>query len=132
MRCVLPLLLSLALFRADTSRVQYVGAAGGKHPSLLGRPAAEGWGEIWDDLEPIAVRVMNGETVSFVDQLLPMKREGHVEETCEFAGRIFRGSRRGAKVDADALYWGADHTFSYAPFCDRTGRVLGIRNFSME
>lgn len=68
--------------------------------------AAEGWGEIWDDLEPIAVRVMNGETVSFVDHLLEMQRGSRLEETY--------------------------HTFFYQPFRDAQGRVLGIRNLSQE
>ncbi|ORY86727.1 hypothetical protein BCR35DRAFT_302458 [Leucosporidium creatinivorum] len=86
---------------------EYVGAAGSKHPELLGKPAAVGWGEIWDGLEPIAARVMAGETVSFVDHFLPMKREGFIEETY--------------------------HTFSYQPFrSSETGEVIGIRNLSME
>lgn len=50
--------------------------------------------------------MMNGETVSFVDHFLPMQRGARVEETY--------------------------HTFSYQPFRDAKGRVLGIRNLSQE
>ncbi|KAK4055384.1 hypothetical protein OIO90_003222 [Microbotryomycetes sp. JL221] len=87
---------------------EYVECAMGKHPGLLGKAAAsqEGWAEIWDGLEPVAVRVMEGETVSFNEHYLPMVRQGYTEETY--------------------------HTFSYQPFYDAKGQVLGIRNLSIE
>ncbi|KAM0790951.1 hypothetical protein ACM66B_004256 [Microbotryomycetes sp. NB124-2] len=87
---------------------EYVTCAMGKHPGLLGKAAAssEGWAEIWDDLEPVAVKVMQGETVNFTEHYLPMVRQGYTEETY--------------------------HSFSYQPFYDARGRALGIRNLSIE
>lgn len=43
----------------------YAPSIGTKHPTALGRPARENWGELWDDLEPLLRHVLNtGETVS--------------------------------------------------------------------
>ncbi|BGP42546.1 hypothetical protein JCM10450v2_006649 [Rhodotorula kratochvilovae] len=84
----------------------YIETAGDKHPGLLGLPAREGWREIWDGLNSIAKRTLTGETCFFRDHFLAMERLGFVEETY--------------------------HTFSYAPFYDHQGHVLGILNLSIE
>ncbi|GAA5907789.1 hypothetical protein JCM5296_004537, partial [Sporobolomyces johnsonii] len=84
----------------------YIYTAGGKHPELLGLPAQVGWSEIWDGLEKVANRALSGETVFFRDHFLAMERVGYLEETY--------------------------HTFSYAPFYDGDGEVLGILNLSIE
>ncbi|GAA6054361.1 hypothetical protein JCM3770_003336 [Rhodotorula araucariae] len=84
----------------------YIETAGDKHPGLLGVPARDGWREIWDGLNSIATRTLTGETCFFRDHFLAMERLGFVEETY--------------------------HTFSYAPFYDHNGNVLGILNLSIE
>ncbi|GAA5891499.1 hypothetical protein JCM6882_004493 [Rhodosporidiobolus microsporus] len=86
----------------------YIETAGDKHPNLLGLPAREGWAEIWDGLNSIAKRTLAGETCFFKEHYLAMERRGagFVEETY--------------------------HTFSYAPFYDEQGAVIGIRNLSIE
>ncbi|GAA5948632.1 hypothetical protein JCM21900_005196 [Sporobolomyces salmonicolor] len=84
----------------------YIHTAGGKHPELLGLPAQIGWSEIWDGLERVANRALSGETVFFRDHFLAMERGGYLEETY--------------------------HTFSYAPFYDGDGEVMGIINLSIE
>ncbi|GAA5825914.1 hypothetical protein JCM11251_000050 [Rhodosporidiobolus azoricus] len=87
---------------------RYIETAGDKHPDLLGLPAREGWAEIWDGLNSIAQRTLNGETCYLKEHFLAMSRReaGFVEETY--------------------------HTFSYAPFYNEEGQVLGIRNLSIE
>ncbi|GAA5852766.1 hypothetical protein JCM9279_003962 [Rhodotorula babjevae] len=84
----------------------YIETAGNKHPSLLGQLCREGWAEIWDGLRSIAERALAGETCFFRDHFLAMERMGFTEETY--------------------------HTFSYAPFYDHEGNVLGIYNLSIE
>ncbi|GAA6041500.1 hypothetical protein JCM8097_001909 [Rhodosporidiobolus ruineniae] len=84
----------------------YIETAGNKHPTLLGQPARIGWAEIWDGLNSVAKRTLAGETCFFKDHFLAMERRGFTEETY--------------------------HTFSYAPFYDDRGRVLGILNLSIE
>ncbi|KPV74030.1 uncharacterized protein RHOBADRAFT_54600 [Rhodotorula graminis WP1] len=84
----------------------YIETAGIKHPSLLGQLCREGWAEIWDGLRSIAERALAGETCFFRDHFLAMERMGFTEETY--------------------------HTFSYAPFYDNEGNVLGIYNLSIE
>jgi hypothetical protein len=44
-------------------------------------PASEGWAEIWDGLENITKRTLQGETVSFNKHFLAMERHGFAEET---------------------------------------------------
>ncbi|KAM0747651.1 hypothetical protein T439DRAFT_93583 [Meredithblackwellia eburnea MCA 4105] len=85
---------------------QYIGAAGDKHPELLGKTGKEGWKEIWDELDPVVQRVMDGDTVHFIDHPLPMQRKGYLEETY--------------------------HTFAYSPFRSTSGVPLGILNISFE
>ena len=47
----------------------YAPTIGEKHPQALGRPARENWAELWDDLEPLLRRVLDGgETVVAKDR----------------------------------------------------------------
>ncbi|GAA5932140.1 uncharacterized protein JCM15063_001133 [Sporobolomyces koalae] len=86
---------------------RYIETAGLKHPDLLGTSARECWAELWDELEPVANRALQGETVSFHDHFLTMERDGFLEETY--------------------------HSFTYAPLRDGgSGDVVGILNLSNE
>lgn len=65
----------------------------GKHPGILGKPAAEAFEEIWSVIKPLLYQVFEGgEAVWQEDQLIPIFRNGHVED----------------------VYW----TFSYCPVAD--------------
>ncbi len=80
---------------------------GDRHPAALGKPAAEVWSDIWDIVGPQFARVIEtGEGFSAYDQMLPMLRDGRVEET----------------------YW----TYSFTPVLDEAGRVAGILNQGNE
>jgi PAS domain-containing protein len=53
-----------------------------KHPWILGRPAREGWSDIWDIVGPDFERVyQRGEGVATYEQMLPMVRGGQPRET---------------------------------------------------
>jgi two-component sensor histidine kinase len=55
---------------------------GPRHPSCLGKPAAEVWSDIWHVIEPQLTQVIStGEGLNVHDQLLPMRRFGIEEET---------------------------------------------------
>ena len=57
---------------------------GAKHPAAFGYAAREVWSEIWDVLDPMFHGVVtSGRAVHTVDGLLPMQRNGFVEE-CYF------------------------------------------------
>ena len=59
----------------------YAPTFGGKHPRALGRPAREHWSELWDDLEPLLLKVREtGETVSAKDRPFYIERHGYGEE----------------------------------------------------
>ncbi|ORY86726.1 hypothetical protein BCR35DRAFT_302457 [Leucosporidium creatinivorum] len=85
---------------------EYARMLGQKHPHILGVSGAVGWSELWDTLGPLAARVMQGETVSYFDHHLPMLRNGFLEETY--------------------------HTWSFVPFRNRDGIVVGYENTSFE
>lgn len=94
------------LTSSSHSNKGYIEPAGPKHPNLLGKTGRVGWGEIWDELEPLAQRVLKGETVSFKDHFLIMERNGYKEETY--------------------------HDFSYLPVRDGKGNILGVQNPTFE
>ncbi|MGH2347825.1 MAG: PAS domain-containing protein, partial [Chloroflexota bacterium] len=72
-----------------------------KHPHALGRRGSECWPEIWDLIGPMLDGVVaRGEATWSDDQLLPLDRNGYVEE-CYF-------------------------TFSYSPIRDETGEIGGV------
>jgi PAS domain S-box-containing protein len=72
-----------------------------KHPSALGKPAAEVWSEIWDICGPLADKVFEKGEASFVDEVrLLMNRGDYVEETY--------------------------YSFSYSPIRDESGNVAGL------
>jgi PAS domain S-box-containing protein len=78
-----------------------------KHPQALGSTAFESWGEIWDFVGPSFNSIMaSGRPVAEVDKLLPMQRNGYLEE-CYF-------------------------TFSYNPVLDDDYEVNGILVLTWE
>jgi PAS domain S-box-containing protein len=63
----------------------YAPTIGDKHPRVIGRPAREGWAELWDDLGPLLQSVMNGgETVHAKDRPFYIEREGGRGENVYF------------------------------------------------
>lgn len=55
----------------------YMPTIGDKHPQALGRPAKEGWAELWSDLEPLLLSVRDGgETVHARDRPFYIERDG--------------------------------------------------------
>jgi len=59
----------------------YAPTIGDKHPGALGRPAREGWAELWDDLGPLLDGVWStGETLSAKDRPFKIDRHGFLEE----------------------------------------------------
>ncbi|MCE3552507.1 SpoIIE family protein phosphatase [Pseudonocardia sp. RS11V-5] len=72
-----------------------------KHPWAIGRPAREVWAEIWEDIGPRIVSVLEtGEATWDEDLLLILERSGYPEETY--------------------------HTFSYSPLADDSGEIPGF------
>ena len=55
----------------------YAPTIGDKHPHVLGRPAREGWAELWDDLGPLLQSVLDtGETLHARDRPFYIERDG--------------------------------------------------------
>lgn len=52
-----------------------------KHPWMLGKPAHEGWSDIWHVVGPQFRQVFSGEGLALYEQMLPMLRGGQVRET---------------------------------------------------
>jgi PAS domain-containing protein len=52
-----------------------------KHPWMLGKPAREGWSDIWPIIDPQFRQVMAGEGLALYEQMLPMLRGGQRRET---------------------------------------------------
>ncbi len=72
-----------------------------KHPHALGSRGEDCWPEIWDLIGPMLRGVVaNGEATWSDDQMLPLDRNGYIEE-CYF-------------------------TFSYSPIRDETGGIGGV------
>ncbi|AEI51817.1 PAS domain-containing sensor histidine kinase [Runella slithyformis] len=73
----------------------------GKHPYALGKPGEEVWPEIWSIIKPLIDSVLlNGEATWSEDQLIPIYRNGHLED----------------------VYW----TFSYSPVYDESVTPAGV------
>jgi two-component sensor histidine kinase len=79
-----------------------------RHPSALGRPAAEVWSDLWSRVRPQFDRVIaGGEGIAVYEQMLPLRRDdGVVERT----------------------YW----NYSLTPLVGDDGRIAGILNQSIE
>ena len=79
----------------------YSAIPGDKHPACLGRPAAQVWPEIWDDIGPMLAGVVAGGPATWSeDRMLVLDRYGYPEE-CYF-------------------------TFSYSPVIDDDQSVGGV------
>jgi PAS domain S-box-containing protein len=77
-----------------------------KHPQALGGSARETYAEIWDTIGPMFSGVMQGQAVGFPDFLVPLDRNGYLED-CYF-------------------------DFSYSPIRDEQGHIGGILVICME
>jgi signal transduction histidine kinase/ActR/RegA family two-component response regulator len=71
-----------------------------KHPAAMGRPVEESYQELWHTVGPMFARVLAGEAISLDDGLLPLNRNGYLEE-CYF-------------------------TLSYSPIANEAGTNLGV------
>ena len=73
----------------------------GKHPSALGRSGREVWGEVWQAIEPLLTRTLDGESTRLYEDLyLPILRNGKLEDA----------------------WW----TFSYNPVKNDEGAIQGV------
>lgn len=73
---------------------------GGRHPRALGMRGAEFWTEIWHIISPQITQVMaGGDATWYEDQLVPIERNGRVED----------------------VWW----TYGYSPVCDDDGTIGG-------
>lgn len=73
----------------------------GKHPAAMGQKAIECWPEIWDFIHPLITKILTtGESIWYDDLLLPIFRNGHMED----------------------VYW----TFSYSPVRDDDHQIKGV------
>jgi PAS domain S-box-containing protein len=73
----------------------------GKHPKAMGSKGVEVWPEIWEFIKPQIDQVLSGgEATWYEDQLLPIYRNGKMED----------------------VYW----TFSYSPAYDESGKPAGV------
>lgn len=81
-RCALWIGEDLTMIYNDS----YIGALGKKHPDgTFGKAGSVAWGEIWDQLGPIALTLFEGKTSYAFDQLFFMvrkKKEWHREQRC--------------------------------------------------
>ena len=84
----------------------YIPICGAKHPAGFGRPAAELWAEIWDQLGPLNASVMAGEAQFFEDMPFALAGRG-TDELSYF-------------------------TFSYTPLRDETAAIRGIYCSAIE
>jgi len=71
-----------------------------KHPMALGSPSADIFPEVWDFIGPLFRKTLAGDTVALDDVLIPLDRNGYLEE-CFF-------------------------TLSYSPIRDESGGVGGM------
>jgi len=79
----------------------------GKHPGALGKSGADVWPEIWKDIKPLIDHVLYEKGSSWSeDQLLPIYRNGHLED----------------------VNW----TFSYSPVFGTSGNTEGVFVTCME
>ncbi len=91
----------LLQFYNDAYRVILGSGSNSKHPDLLGGPGKDHWQEIWPNIWPLINKVLTtGESVYLEDQLLPIYRDGKLDE----------------------VYW----TFSYNPIRNANGKPEGI------
>ncbi|MDC7683602.1 ATP-binding protein [Asticcacaulis sp. BYS171W] len=79
----------------------------GDKPESLGEPFHITWAEVWDQMGPIAEKALGGEGAFFENYHIPLKRYGAEPEDAYF-------------------------TFSYSPFYDENGTVIGIVDTVVE
>lgn len=78
----------------------YLDILGIKHPAALGRPFAEVWPEIWNEVHPLLKRTLAGEALYFEHQPFTLQRKGYKEKA-----------------------W---FSFSYTPIRDEAGQIAGV------
>lgn len=77
-----------------------------KHPQAMGGRARDTYAEIWDTIGPMFRDVMAGQTHGFPNFMVPLDRNGHLED-CYF-------------------------DFSYSPIADADGKIHGVLVICLE
>ncbi|KNC99582.1 PAS domain S-box protein [Spizellomyces punctatus DAOM BR117] len=84
LRSAFPFILFWGPSRCVIYNDGYIPIFGTKHPHILGAPAFEAWGEVWDVIAPMLDQTFAGEATWSEDQLLLLTRSGYVEGICYF------------------------------------------------
>ena len=58
----------------------YAEIMGQKHPAGMGQPTSQCWPEVWEFNEPVYQRVLQGQTLTFQNQLFSITRHGTLED----------------------------------------------------
>ncbi|MFT3965633.1 MAG: PAS domain-containing protein [Sphingobium sp.] len=84
----------------------YAPFLGARHPGALGRPMADVWPDVWDDISPLVKAALDGESTWIEDMHLVMTRNGYDEDT----------------------WW----SFSYSPLRDDDGNIAGLLDVAVD
>ncbi|KAK4703656.1 hypothetical protein P7C70_g2556, partial [Phenoliferia sp. Uapishka_3] len=88
----------------------YLGAAGSKHPAILGLRTADAFPEVWPAIDKLMKEALEeGKTHLIPNAHVPLRRNKDLSELEE-----------------------SYHTYSYTPVRDETGKILGLLNRSFE
>ena len=78
--CSFPMIVLWGIELMQFYNDAYRDIMGVKHPAGLGQSTRDCWPEVWRFNEPIYRRVLDGETLTFEDQLFPITRYGYLEQ----------------------------------------------------
>jgi len=83
--------------------------AGSKHPQIFGERGSVSWGELWEDIGPLAYQALSGKAVAKIEDLL-------------FFNRL-----TGANLPEEVY-----HNWSFVPIIDDDGSYGGLLNVSFD
>ncbi|KAK4703630.1 hypothetical protein P7C70_g2585, partial [Phenoliferia sp. Uapishka_3] len=107
----------------------YIATAQGKHPRCLGIPPSQVWTEVWSLVGVSLNNAMDGQTILFKNQELPLARNGALEES--FHTYSFTYVRE--KLPSHHMAALTKQTFNLdSPIWDENSEVVGVSCLSFE
>ncbi len=100
--------------------------AGSKHPQIFGERGSVSWGELWEDIGPLAYQALSGKAVAKIEgDCMSSPGANRILLLTHLSDLLFFNRLTGANLPEEVY-----HNWSFVPIIDDDGSYGGLLNVS--